>query len=304
MAASGSSAALIKDSTFDITEREKDIIDKAFSRLDRNGDRRISRDELKAGMIHLGETPTKARLEELFGSIDVNANGYIDQDEFKTMMAERFIEDRLKKTYTHIAFKMLDKNNDGFITPEEINQVVNDVGLDLPSGGMAEMLRDADTNNDGKINYKVIDKAFSRLDRNGDGRISRDELKAGMIHLGETPTKARLEELFGSIDLDANGYISQDEFKTMMAERFIEDRLKKTYTHIAFKMLDKNNDGFITPEEINQVVNDVGLDLPSGGVAEMLREADTNNDGKINYKEFSKALWRRTSSNNLNPSSS
>lgn len=56
-------------------------------------------------------------------AVVLSANGYIDQEEFKSMMAERFIEDRLKKMYTRAAFQMLDKNNDGFITSEEINQV-------------------------------------------------------------------------------------------------------------------------------------------------------------------------------------
>ncbi|CAF1022284.1 unnamed protein product [Didymodactylos carnosus] len=54
----------------------------------------------------------------------------------------------------------------------------------------------------------------------------------------------------------------------------------------AFKAFDIDNSGFITPDEIQIVMKKLGENIKAGDVEEMMKAADKNNDGKVDYKEF------------------
>ena len=51
----------------------------------------------------------------------------------------------------------------------------------------------------------------------------------------------------------------------------------------AFKVFDADGNGFITAAELRRVMTGIGETLTDAEVNDMLRAADTNNDGKINY---------------------
>jgi Ca2+-binding EF-hand superfamily protein len=71
-------------------------------------------------------------------------------------------------------------------------------------GHMMQMLRDADSNNDGAISREEVEalrvKAFQRMDRNGDGRITQDEF-----------TLPQGGDLFARFDKNNDGKISREE---------------------------------------------------------------------------------------------
>ena len=54
----------------------------------------------------------------------------------------------------------------------------------------------------------------------------------------------------------------------------------------AFKLMDTNSDGFITRDELTTLLKSVDSNVSDDVVTEMINEADTNNDGKINFQEF------------------
>ena len=53
-----------------------------------------------------------------------------------------------------------------------------------------------------------------------------------------------------------------------------------------FKMIDANGDGFITREELKKGLAKFGLDVDDSKIESMVKKADTDKDGKINYDEF------------------
>lgn len=57
-----------------------------------------------------------------------------------------------------------------------------------------------------------------------------------------------------------------------------------------FKVFDKNNDGYINQDELRSVMSQLGEKLTAGELDEMIKEADTDGDGKINYVEFVKMM--------------
>ena len=54
----------------------------------------------------------------------------------------------------------------------------------------------------------------------------------------------------------------------------------------AFRVFDRDGDGFISAEELGQVMSTLGENLSQEEIDEMIREADLDGDGKVCYEEF------------------
>lgn len=68
----------------------------------------------------------------------------------------------------------------------------------------------------------------------------------------------------------------------MMARKYSEIREMKEITD-AFKMFDRNGDGVISAAELRQVMTNMGQKLSDKDVDSMIKEADMDGDGQINY---------------------
>ena len=111
---------------------------------------------------------------------------------------------------------------------------------------------------------------FRALDRNGDGFISSQEW------YGQT----RPPVPFTVIDVDGDGRISEAELRDWSAARGGATRMGLTSAD-RFRVLDRNRDRFISPEEWNEA-----------GYGPVPFEAvDSDKDGRISAREFSE--WDR-----------
>ena len=57
----------------------------------------------------------------------------------------------------------------------------------------------------------------------------------------------------------------------------------------AFEVMDANKDGVVTKEELTNLLKGLGEDVTDEVVDEMIKIADDNGDGKIQFEEFVKA---------------
>ena len=100
-------------------------------------------------------------------------------------------------------------------------------------GGRGGMMMRADTNGDGKVSLAeftaVMDQRFTRLDKNGDGFITADEMS-------DMPNRGPGGGVMAA-DADHDGKVSHAEFTALAAARFAK--------------LDANGDGQITPDEMS-----------------------------------------------------
>ena len=75
------------------------------------------------------------------------------------------------------------------------------------------------------------------------------------------------------VDQDQNGTIEFEEFIRMMELKSTtvdtEDEIRE-----AFRVFDKNNDGFISHEELKSMMSSLGENLSDKEVNEMIRQAD------------------------------
>jgi calcium-dependent protein kinase len=94
-------------------------------------------------------------------------------------------------------------------------------------------------------------KEFNKLDADGDGEIGISEFKDAIVKLNRKSTE-EIENVFKQIDSDCNGRINYTEFIAATMNQSIYLKEEKLYQ--AFKMFDKNNDGFISADEIKGVL--------------------------------------------------
>ena len=129
-------------------------------------------------------------------------------------------------------------------------------------------------------------KAFNLFDKDGDGSISIKELGEVLHSLGQKSTKSELKNMLKEVDADGNGEIDFPEFLIMMSKH-IEDTNGEETLRDAFRLFDKDGNGYISAAELRNVMTNLGEKLTDDEIDEMVKEADTDGDGEINFEEFS-----------------
>lgn len=113
-----------------------------------------------------------------------------------------------------------------------------------------------------------------------------------MRSLGQNPTEAELQDMINEVDADGSGTIDFPEFLNLMARKLrgtdSDEELKN-----AFRVFDKDQNGFISAAELRIVMSNVGEKLTDEEIDDMIREADVDGDGQINYDEFVKVTMAK-----------
>ena len=132
-------------------------------------------------------------------------------------------------------------------------------------------------------------EAFNAFDKNGDGTITGAELEEIIKSLGLNPSKDEVRDMLNELDVDQSGSIDFTEFVTLMAK---QSQGKETEEELleAFKVFDKDGNGNISATELKTVMHNLGENLSDADIEEMIREADLDGDGEINYNEFVKMM--------------
>ncbi|OWF37074.1 Calmodulin [Mizuhopecten yessoensis] len=128
-------------------------------------------------------------------------------------------------------------------------------------------------------------EAFSLFDKDSDGIITTKELGTVMRSLGQNPTEAEVQDMINEVDEDENGTIDFPEFLVMMARKMKNTESNEEIRE-AFRVFDKDGNGCISAVELRHVMTSLGEKLTDTEVDDMIREADIDGDGQVNYEEF------------------
>ncbi|WP_327086153.1 EF-hand domain-containing protein [Nonomuraea sp. NBC_01738] len=168
-------------------------LDRAFDHIDVSGGGEIEREDLLGLgariLVGFGESPTSAtgsRLVDGFDGIWTElapaSDARISREEFHAAMVSAFVEgDRFDPVFrpaVEAVAALCDTDRDGQVGPGEFRVMLNAFGTA----------------------YDDVDEAFDRLDQNGDGSLSVDELveAARQYYTGDDP-HARGNWLFGPL---------------------------------------------------------------------------------------------------------
>jgi len=73
------------------------------------------------------------------------------------------------------------------------------------------------------------------------------------------------------------------EFLQLMARKFVEHDLQADVRQ-AFRMFDRDGSGTVSARELRRIMTVFGEQLAEDEVDEMMRDADLDGDGEINYE--------------------
>jgi len=137
---------------------------------------------------------------------------------------------------------------------------------------------------------KMLKDVFNLFDKDGDGGISPQELNDALEALGQHVTREELLQMVHEADADDNGVIDLTDFTALYASRVNnadenEDDLVET-----FKFYDLNNTGYITTSNLLYAMEKLGCQLTPEEADEMIREADLDGDGRLDYRDFRRIM--------------
>lgn len=134
-------------------------------------------------------------------------------------------------------------------------------------------------------------EAFTLFDRDGDGKITTQELGTVMRSLGQNPTEREVGDIIRAQGLSRT--VDFKEFLQAMATKMRGHQETEDEIREAFRVFDKDGAGFVAAAELRHVMTNLGEKLTEDEVDEMIREIDIDGDGQINYEEFVKVLMAK-----------
>jgi len=191
----------------------------------------------------------------MFERLDQNGDGWVTEDEVP-QERQRFFDLMMQRG---------DQNQDGKLTQEEFTAGLSARGgFGLAGGGRRPfdfqgMFERLDINGDGEITSDELPQRVQRmmqLDLNGDGVLTREELSQGPPGGGSGGGPgmapggpgARAERMFERFDTDSDGTVTKDELPDGM-QQFME-------------RFDRDGDGVVTEDEVSgEVFQGSGLGL-------------------------------------------
>jgi Ca2+-binding EF-hand superfamily protein len=133
---------------------------------------------------------------------------------------------------------------------------------------------------------------FRRFDVDGNGTLSRSELRSFMRSASVQLPAKDLDILINDADRNGDGQIAFEEFvallRALTAARESVRSGDSRELREAFRRLDRDGNGVLDGAEIKYFALEFGKKngLSKAEVNRLLAEADRNNDGVINYDEF------------------
>jgi calcium-dependent protein kinase len=145
---------------------------------------------------------------------------------------------------------------------------------------------------------EVIRDMFTLMDSDNDGKVTYEELRAGLRKVGSQLAEPEIKLLMDVADVDGNGVLDYGEFVavTIHLQRMEDD----AHFRRAFMFFDKDGSGYIELDELQEALADESGVTDADVVNEIMREVDADKDGQISYDEFVVMMkagtdWRKAS---------
>ncbi|KAH8408737.1 hypothetical protein KR215_011788 [Drosophila sulfurigaster] len=164
------------------------------------------------------------------------------------------------------------------------------------------------------VEIKDLRTAFDLLDRNRDGRVTANELQFMLKNLGINVRDEIIHDLIREASHSGNGLINEAEFLQWVGRiQALRDDQQQQQQHdsdsastaskpvdadddvtedliAAFRVFDRDGNGFITRDELQTAMEMIGEPLNEQQLEQLLAIADLDQDGRINYEEFTRLL--------------
>lgn len=136
-----------------------------------------------------------------------------------------------------------------------------------------------------------IKQVFDRFDQEETGQISSKDLGNILRSFGIDVLDRDLTDLLEEINRDNGGKISFSSFLEILISRLDNLEFEKMIIS-AFEVFDSTKRGIISASELRYLMTHLGERLSEEEVNEMIRDADVDGTGQIDYRSFVKRMMR------------
>ncbi len=144
-----------------------------------------------------------------------------------------------------------------------------------------------------KEELSELKKIFFAFDKNGDGKLSKEEFIKGLTTIDFNLNTilindGNIDGLIKNIDSDNNGFITFEEF--LIASVNKEKLLTEENLKMAFDVFDRDKNGGISHDELKYILGEFNPNVKEYLWKKMIQQIDLNKDGQISYEEFHKMM--------------
>ena len=130
--------------------------------------------------------------------------------------------------------------------------------------------------------------AFMVIDKDQNGAISAENLKEAIQMSGQTVTDEQVEMMIKNADCDENGKVEFPEFVKMMRKLMEAQQIRE-----AFQAIDSDGSGKVSVDELKEIMKAAGEGSDDDQIEGLIKQADTDGDGSLNYEEFLKVMGHK-----------
>lgn len=203
-----------------------------FRKVDKSGDGKVSKAELSEA-CRVDQTLSSQQAHQLmkFAETDDDGQKVVNFSAFYRALTEKQLDSRVTPSLL-VTFSKMDADGDGYITKEDVKKAIAEKRIKLGKKAQEKLFKFSDADGDGKISLSeyveaygievklylseeeeaALRKQFALLDINGDGWISRDELKRAEQFM----QNKNFAKVIGKADKNGDGQISFEEFVSML----------------------------------------------------------------------------------------
>mmetsp|Transcript_128314 Transcript_128314/g.293160 ORF Transcript_128314/g.293160 Transcript_128314/m.293160 type:complete len:187 (-) Transcript_128314:111-671(-) len=164
-------------------------------------------------------------------------------------------------------------------------------GLGFSRNFGSSSVQDAEENWDELIDLhsdlREVMETFQTFDEDKDMRLNRDELLVAMTTIGQPVDDNLITEMIDSV-APGQDSVNFSGFLALMSMPMKSGDVDEEVLE-AFKIVDVNGDGFISFEDLDQGLRDLGEDVSKEELINMVESAagqDGAANGKVNYDDF------------------
>eukprot|EP00397_Hematodinium_sp_SG-2012_P000439 GEMP01000439.1.p1 GENE.GEMP01000439.1~~GEMP01000439.1.p1 ORF type:complete len:2042 (+),score=490.42 GEMP01000439.1:101-6127(+) len=216
---------------------------------------------------------TAQRLDNLWEIVDKNHDGTIDFSEFEAIFAPASLqtggEERMsEETFAMImnkvhkkltsrgfktieeAFQAMDSNQDGSLSPNELNDALKSLDLGLSAAERKMVLDKMDYNKDGKVSIMEFQNALLNSDVQGSSADAWAKEIIVRIQKAILRVQGDVRVLYDRLAPQRDRAMTEQQFATFVLQ--FQPGLSEAQLNRLWHMVDKNNDGGISFEEFQE----------------------------------------------------
>jgi len=135
-------------------------------------------------------------------------------------------------------------------------------------------------------------EVFTMFQKDGDGTILSSDLGDAMRALYQHPTEAQLSEVVQEVENGHGGKVDFPEFIEILVKNMSETDAEEELLE-AFKILDPEGFGYVNSAEMRNVLTTLGEKLSDDDLDDMIKEGDSNDDGRIDFEMLARIMTAR-----------